>query len=287
MLRPLTALVLASFATVVLTGWFRLARRAVGRSSRPPAPRRAGLAVAGIVVATVALLSPLDDLAHGLLLAHMAQHLLMTTVAVPLLLLADPLPLLLWGLPRRLRRGSGRLLVSRAIVRRCGAWALAMPAAWAVGVATLAFWHVPALHQRALGSDAVHVAQHLSFVVGAAVFWWPVLSPAPRWRPAPGDGARIVYLVTATFPGAALGLLLMLSPSVLYPAYAVDARVWGLDALADQAWAGLVMWAGAGAVETLAVLVLVWRFLAAHEGRITPASLTVLRPQARMRRFGA
>jgi cytochrome c oxidase assembly factor CtaG len=267
MLRLLTACVLASFAAIVLTGWFRLARRASTRSFRPPASRRAVLAVAAVAAAAVALLSPLDDLAHGLLLAHMVQHLLLTLVAVPLLLLADPFPLVLWGLPRRVRHEAGPLLVSGAVVRRWGARLLAMPTAWGVAMATLAFWHVPAFHQRALSSDALHVAQHASFVASAALFWWPVLSAAPRWRPAPGDGARIVYLVTATFPGAALGLLLMLSPSVLYPAYTIDPRGWGLDALADQAWAGFVMWAGAGTVETFAALALVWRFLAAHEPR--------------------
>jgi cytochrome c oxidase assembly factor CtaG len=286
-LRLLTASVLVSLAAILLTGWFRLARRSVARSFRPPALRRAALATAAVLVASVALLSPLDDLAHGLLLAHMVQHLLLMMVATPLALLADPLPLLLWGLPRRLRRAAGRLLRSGSLLRRCGARILAMPSAWTLAVATLALWHVPALHQRALSSDAVHLAQHLSFVAGAAVFWWPVLSPAPRWRPAPGDGARLVYLVSATFPGAALGLLLMLSPSVLYPAYAVDPRVWGLDAIEDQAWAGFAMWAGGGAVDMLGAAAVAWRFLAAHDTGSGAASLTVLRPRARMNRFGA
>lgn len=283
MLRLLTAVVLVSLAAIVLTGWSRLARRA----SRAPSPLRAALAVAAVVVAGVALLSPLDDLAHGLLVAHMVQHLLLMMVAVPLLLLADPLPLLLWGLPRPLRRGAGRLLAADGVVRRWGARLVAMPAAWTIAVATLAFWHVPGVHQRALSDTVTHVAQHVSFVASAALFWWPVLSPAPRWRPAPPDTARIIYLVTATFPGAALGLILMLSTSVLYPVYAVDAQRWGLEPLEDQAWAGFVMWAGAGAVEMLVTLALVWRFLVAHQGSITAASLTLRRPREKMSRFGA
>jgi cytochrome c oxidase assembly factor CtaG len=282
-IRLLTAITLVLGAGLVLTGWWRLARR----SPRPPSPARAALAVAAAVVAGVALLSPVDDLAHALLVAHMVQHLLLMTVAVPLLLLADPLPLALWGLPRPLRRAAGRWLSGGGPLRRCGTRLAAMPVAWTVAVGTLGLWHVPAVHERALADGAAHAVQHLSFVASAALFWWPVLSPAPRWRPAPSDGARIVYLVAATFPGAALGLLLMLSPVALYPAYAGDAGRWGLGPLEDQAWAGFVMWAGAGAVEMLAALALLWRFLASREGPIAAVSLTALRPRERMRRFGA
>jgi putative membrane protein len=282
-LRLALALGLLGLGVIFLGGWWRLTRRA----TPGPAPARAAAGTAAVVTLAVALCSPLDDLAHGLLVAHMVQHLLLMMVAAPLLLLADPFPLVLWGLPRPLRRWLGRHLTAASLLGRAGARLTAMPAAWAIAVVTLAVWHLPGPHQGALGDGALHAAQHASFFASALLFWWPVLSPAPRWRPAPGDGARIIYLVTATFPNAALGLLLMLSPGVLYPAYAAGAPRWGPGPLEDQAWAGFAMWAGAGTVEMLVALGLVWRFLAAHEPTIGVVSLTALGPRARMKRFGA
>lgn len=84
-----------------------------------------------------------------------------------------------------------------------------------------------------------------------------------------------------------LALGLFLAGTVLFLAYAGDASRWGLDPLEDQAWGGFVMWAGAGAVEMLAALALVWRFLASRDAPMAAASLTLLRPRARMKRFGA
>ena len=78
---------------------------------------------------------------------------------------------------------------------------------------------------------------------------------------------RVVYLVTGALQGAALGLLLAASPVVLYPSYAAPSEPGPLGPLDDQALGGVVMWAVGGAVDTLAVILLLYRFFARDVAR--------------------
>ena len=113
-------------------------------------------------------------------------------------------------------------------------------------------WHVHAAYEAALARPLLHDIEHLTFFASAVLFWWPVVDPAPRLRAPRDHGRCIVYLVLAGFQNSALGLGLALSPDVLYPSYGV---------LEDQAWGGVLMWTVGGAVDMLAVLVLMGRFL--------------------------
>ena len=63
--------------------------------------------VIALVAIGGALLSPLDDLASYLLIAHMVQHELLIMVAPPFILLANPVPVLLWSLGRNPRLQAG------------------------------------------------------------------------------------------------------------------------------------------------------------------------------------
>jgi putative membrane protein len=271
--RAEIALPLAVLAIVYLVGWTRLTRRTPARCRRQSVIRLA-LALAGVTAAAVALLG-LHDAAHASFAAHMIQHLLLIAVAVPALLLADPLPAVLWALPAAARRGARAALVAPAAPRRLW-WALTrMPAAWTLHSAALWIWHVPIAYDAALASRLLHDAEHLAFAVTAVLFWWPVIDPAPRAHPRPPLGWRIVYLVLGAFQSAALGVFLVTTPRPLYAYGALD----------DQALGGVLMWAVGGAVDMAAVLVLVYRFLAAGERRSGPASLTASGGQGRMSRF--
>lgn len=238
------------------TGWMRLARRArVG-----PRPWRPALMAGAVAVLAVALVSPLDALAHARFDAHMLQHVLLTMVAAPALLLADPFPALLWAMPAAARRALGRHLVRGTPLRTFWSMLVALPLAWCLHAITIWLWHVPVLYEAALGHPALHALQHLMFIATAVLFWWPVVGPAPRLGPPAAPGRCVAYLVLAAFQSAALGLALVLSPRPLYPTYAAAA-----DALEAQARGGLVMWGVGGAIEMAAVLAVLWRFLAGGE----------------------
>jgi hypothetical protein len=82
------------------------------------------------------------------------------------------------------------------------------------------------------------------------------------------DPLQIVDLVPAAFQKAGLALLLMLSARVLYRSCAGVPRMPELSALEHQVWGGIVMWAlGGGAIEMLAVFMLLFNFFALEERR--------------------
>jgi putative membrane protein len=264
--RPEILAPLVLSAVLYAVGWWRLRRRAPEHVGL----RRALPALAAWVSIAAALLSPLDQLAHSLFVAHMAQHMLLIVVAAPALLLADPFPVMVWGLPHALRRATPRWLRRRALLGRLWQALTPLPLTWLAYGLILWLWHLPLAYDSALGDRLLHDVQHVSFFVGAVLFWWPVIDPAPHFRASTPYGRRIVYLLLAAFQTAGLGLLLTLSPWVLYPSYAAAPPRVGLSPTDDQIWGGIVMWGVGGTIDMLAVLILLWRFLAAEPSRMAP-----------------
>jgi cytochrome c oxidase assembly factor CtaG len=256
-LRPEVLLPLLIVAALYALGWSRLSRRAPGSV----AARRPALVLVGLTALVLALLSPFDALAETLFVAHMIQHMLLIMVAAPAFLLADPFPLVVWALPGVARVRVRRWITRASVPGRLWRAVTAMPLAWIVFACILWGWHVPRAYDAALASRRVHDVEHLSFFVGALVFWWPVMHPAPRFRAGAPYPVRVVYLVLGAFQTAALGLLITLAPAVLYRSYAGGSRPGGLDALDDQMWGGVMMWGLGGLIDMIAVLVLVYRSL--------------------------
>jgi putative membrane protein len=249
--RPEVAAPLILVAGLYAFGWWRLSSRGAAVS-----PWRVTAAGAGLLALAVALLSPLDALAHALFSAHMLQHLLLVSVAAPLLLLADPFSALLWGLPAPLRALAGRLLRPRARLRRLWWGLTAMPVAWLVHVLVIWLWHLPTAYDAAVADRLLHDLEHLAFFGSALLFWWPIVQPAPRVRVPPVYSLRVIYLVLAAVQTGLLGLLLTLSPRTWYRSYASPE---------DQALGGVVMWGAGGALDMLTVLILMFCYLSSEE----------------------
>jgi putative membrane protein len=132
-------------------------------------------------------------------------------------------------------------------------------AAWSLHALALWAWHVPALFDAALHSEAVHIAQHVSFLLTALFFWWAVLGHDPRGRYGPGHS--VGYLFTTMLHTAALGALLSLAPTPWYPGYLAPAAALGVDPVEDQQLGGLVMWVPAGFAYVIAALAVLGRML--------------------------
>ncbi|HEX6319558.1 MAG TPA: cytochrome c oxidase assembly protein [Burkholderiales bacterium] len=225
-MHGLTVAVLAAALGLYLLGVARLWRRAgAGRAIRLPHFAAFG---AGWLVAAAALLSPLHHYAERLLWAHMVQHELLMVLAAPLLVLGKPVEAWSWVLPLRIPRLLGDATF---------AWTLHAAAVW--------LWHAPRLFEAAVGSDWLHLAQHASFFVSAALFWWTVLAPAARPLPA------VVSLLATMIHTGVLGALMTFSRTSWYAGYALE----------DQQLAGLVMWVPAGIAYPLGALLIVSRSL--------------------------
>jgi putative membrane protein len=254
-LRPEVVLPLLVAAGLYAVGWWRLSRRASTQITRT----RVALALGSLLAIALALVSPLDEYADRLFVAHMVQHMLLIAVAAPALLLADPFPVVVWAPPASVRVPAGRWLRRASLFGRMWTSLTAMRVTWIAYALVLWGWHVPVAYDTALSHRVVHDVEHVTFFIGAVLFWWPVIHPAPRFRrPAP-YALRIVYLVLAAFHTAALGLLLALAPAVLYRSYAATVHPEALGALDDQVWGGTVMWGLGGLIDMIAVLVLLYR----------------------------
>ncbi len=223
---------------------------------RPLQVRRVLAFVGGDVLMLLVLVGPLDYLGDEFLFsAHMLEHLLLL-VAVP--------PLLLMGLPEAWTRRLLALRIVGAVERTLRRPVLA----WLIAVVTLYAWHAPALYNAALADERIHALQHLSFLVTATIYWWPILSPLPECQLR--GAMAIVYLFLAAVANSVLGALLTFSAPGLYPMYlrptgdsAVLAFIrdhWALDPTADQQLGGLLMWVVGGFFFLWAVLAVYGRW---------------------------
>ena len=174
--------------------------------------------LASVAIVLVALVSPLDSLADQLFFVHMIQHMLLLDVGAdprdPRPHEGDPAP----GHARRSRRSSAAPAL------------LAHPAfAVVLYVGVIWAWHVPAAYDFAVRHPAVHVLEHLSFLVAGSLYWWHLLSPIRARLRLDGMGRSSTWPRTKLFVGA-LGMGLAFAPSALYPYYVHHARVWGISA---------------------------------------------------------
>jgi putative membrane protein len=225
--RPEPSVILGLLLTIaVFVGLQRKPRLAVSSAGRISF-------AAGIVILAIALLSPLDDVSDRYLLtAHMLQHLLLVLLSAPLLVRALPVP---WGD----RMGINPLL------------------AFALFNLVFALSHIPAWYEATLEHESLHVLEHLAYLITASLNWLPVLNPARERRLA--YPMQMLYLFLETLPMFAVGALLALGDSAIYPFYLRAPRIIGLSfsPIEDQSLAGLIMWVG-GSFFYLGALTLVF-----------------------------
>jgi putative membrane protein len=218
-----------------------------------------------LALATVffSLQGPMHELADRYLFSgHMVQHLLITLFFPQWFI--QGIPGWMWA----------------PLVRLPGVAAFGR--AWTHPVSAMVFWtfclylwHVPAMYDWALRDHNVHIVEHLMFMTGAVVMWWPAFSPLaeiPRLTP----GNRMIYLFLLTVPMKALGAILTMSDYLIYEYYATQPRVFGLDPMVDQRVGGLIMWLPGGLVFWFIIAMTFFRtyygpLMAARAGKTLPA----------------
>jgi cytochrome c oxidase assembly factor CtaG len=181
----------------------------------------------GLFSMWLALETPIDIVSdRSLDSVHMFQHVLLGVVAPPLLLL---------GLNREM---------AGVLVRVPGVRAITDPvAAQVLSGLVMIVWHLPPLYDATLYSEDLHVLEHLAFIAGGVLFWWPVVGATAahcRWRLSPMG--QLLYLFIGTFPQDAVALALQFSRTPFYEFYThVPRIVPGLDPVTDQTTAGAVL----------------------------------------------
>ncbi len=181
----------------------------------------------GLLCIWLALETPIDVIADKYLdSVHMFQHVLLGVVAPPLLLL---------GLNREMAGVPLRLPGARALVEPVTAQVLS--------AAVMIGWHLPPLYDATLYSEPLHIVEHVAFIGGGVLFWWPVVDATAahcRWRLSPWG--RLLYLFIGTFPQDGVALALQFSRTPFYEFYTHAPRIVpGLDPVTDQTAAGGIL----------------------------------------------
>lgn len=228
---------------LLLVGLFALTwayRRGRAPGSRPRDAWRARAFAGAMLALVVALVSPLEALSGTLASAHMVQHVLLLLVAAPLLAVSAPTSGILRGSPLAVRRaatGARRRLrpATAALVVLGGPVVV-----WSTHVLVVWTWHSAVLYQAALGSEVLHVLEHLGFVVTGVAFWRLVVG-GRGGRARVDRGLAVLLVFGMAMQGVFLSALLTFATEPWYPSYDAT-EAWGLTALADQHLAGVIMW---------------------------------------------
>jgi putative membrane protein len=164
----------------------------------------------------------------------MVQHLILMLIVPPLIILSIP-------------PAIGSLLLRNGNVRAIAQFIFSPVSVFIVYNAIFVGWHVPGNYDLAIRDQQVHVLEHVMFVLGAILSWWPVYSQQPE-IPRSTPGMLMLFLFFMSLPPTIIGALLTFAGYVIYPAYEAVARPWGMTAQADQELAGLIMWLPGGLV---------------------------------------
>jgi cytochrome c oxidase assembly factor CtaG len=253
---------------LVLSGWlyFRGLRRLWqgGDRGRGIQSWEAWCYTFGWLTLFVALVSPVHAWSRMLFSVHMTQHELLMLVAAPLLVLGRPVVPMLWGMPIGWRRSLGD--AARAPWWQRFWQAATNPlAATLVHAAALWVWHVPALYDATIENEWIHALMHVCFLGTALLFWWSLIHGR---RAVLVYGMGVLYLFLTSVESGALGALLTVARSAIYPAYAASGQSWGLTAVEDQQLAGLIMWVPAGLVYIAAGLAMFAGWLRESDRRL-------------------
>jgi cytochrome c oxidase assembly factor CtaG len=197
----------------------------------------------------VSLDSGLDVYSDQLASLHMVQHLALTLVAAPLLAAGAPVTLALGATRNRTRARLVRIIASAPV------GALSRPvSSWLLFVVVIVGWHLSPLYDLSLRHPLLHELEHLALLTTAVLFWAQVVGVDPL-RHRLGPIGRLLYLLAAMPAMSVIGLWLVASRTVRYPAYVVPTRMLGPSPLHDQHIAGVIMWGGDALLGAITLMI--------------------------------
>ena len=231
---PLVLTAAALGALLFAQAFVRLRRR--GRPDHAPWTRPL-LFAAGLALAVLPLVSPLDAAADQYLLsAHMLQHVLIGDAAPLLLVLAVRGPLVFFLLPPAVLKPLAASQPLRAFLRTL----LRPSVTFALWLVVMLGWHVPAAYDYTLTHPVVHDLEHAMFVVVGTLVWIQLIDPARHRRLT--RGGKIAFAFGMLVFGHPISDAMIFSPTAVYHSYAAQpARLLGIGVMTDQRLAGLIM----------------------------------------------
>jgi len=218
-----------------------------GRPGQSRRLARAAACQAGLLLALLAVVSPLGYWSYRFIWARNLQDVILAVVAPALIVAGAPWRPLARGLrldgwlrwldqrtardagdddaARRNRSAGWRVLPIAVTVAFCAIW-------WA--------WHLPALFDAALHSSAVYALEVVSYLVVGTLLWVQLVD-SPPLRPQLSPLRRVALVLAVAASGTVLGLIRVYSSGLVYPAY-LGFRHHVLSVISDQQVGGAVLW---------------------------------------------
>lgn len=223
--------------------------------------------------------APIDILSGRYFWVHMVQHLLILVVMAPLLVAGTPLLPLWLGLPawgRAFGRSCARTKLGRACVQV--GHGLRQPAtSCVILIIGIWLWHWPTLYDLALTNEFIHDwGEHLTFLLVSLLFWSQVIPSHPLALRTSVLG-RAGCVGIAILQNVVLAVLLGFAPTPLYAPYAHLGTnlLAGLTPLQDQQIGAGIMWTAGDVPFTIALSLLLQRWLAGQlDADPSPATTT-------------
>jgi len=210
--------------------------------------------IAAMLALALAYLGPFGSWAHDAFWAHMGQHLLVLMITGPLIVLSSPIRLAFVNLGPNGRRRLVSVLRSRPVE-----FITRPVVGWLFFATVLLGSHTQLVMNWALdGHDAMEFGIRPVYLIAALAFYYPLIgTDLIAKRPAPS--VRLVSLGLMMIPETTLGIVVHFAPVPLYWPYEQAAAIHGFDAMADQKFAGAMMWAIAMVLDGI------WMMVAAIE----------------------
>jgi putative membrane protein len=218
-----------------------------GPSRQPYRLARAVACQAGLLLALLAVVSPMGYWSYRFIWARNLQDVVLAIVAPALIVLGAPWRPLSRGLRldgrlhRRDPRTAGDADDDDAARRNRAAGWRAWPIAVAVAFCAIWWaWHLPALFDAALHSPVVYALEVTSYLAVGTLLWLQLID-SPPLRPQLSPLRRVGLLLGVAASGTVLGLIRVYGSGLAYPAY-LGFRHHVLSVISDQQVGGAVLW---------------------------------------------
>jgi putative membrane protein len=227
----------------------------------------------GLLVALLAIVSPVRYWSGIYIWVRALQDLLLAVVAPGLIVVGAPWSALAWCVGRRDLGGPDEGQRDRGDAARSRPpWWLRWPVVTVVAfnVIWLA-WHVPALFDRVPVSAAAAAVEYLLYLSAGILFWLQVIGSRP-WTPAAVPLRRATLLISTVVADTILGMVLVFGSGVLYRVYGNPAH-HVMTVVDDQQLAGAILWMGMLPPMIAAAVAVLMRWLNDEESRALSAGM--------------
>jgi cytochrome c oxidase assembly factor CtaG len=248
---------IAVFAILVVAVHERGLRALNARSTRAHARsrrHRMWVAYAGIAVATLSVVSPLQYWSMEYFWVHMIQHVTVRLAAPALYVAGAPAIPLVFALPVATRRRLLRrvfLRPGRPLLRRIGGVVFSPLFAIVFFNVVMVVWMRPSVFNPVMGDPKLHVGLMLTSFFVSGVLFWAQFIPSRPWRPTLSPFARVGALLftnlVMTIVAMALSFLASgpfydIGNSMLHLANMASMTPTTLNPFADQQIGAAILW---------------------------------------------